>query len=577
MLCLTASSQRSYMSPILFWIHFAPPIPYCSHGSPWMFRVCHFWWTVHKWNLVQYTQQAQQELTRWDDYRHIQTGDVYVTNVIDESEVAEYDETKQGKVKIRVMRHQKVRAYRKINIARIFTGDKLGDMEFLHTFKHDFDEFSQVKDPYVAQLFGYNNNQNGLLALIFYNALIPLSHIVLNNNILSPVLNGYFCHQLSLWQPDARIAMNNLWIDPKTGALCQGPQIRIPGFKRWKLWGSTSNSMPNNHFPALSIQTYRDTSATFDYLTKTVSTLNIIRGIAGCYRPYKEKVAEKEAIFILKTYPGAIYQRHTQQIIARLPATARDRLQYYLRRADVGSNAMRKNLVVMKNGSVRFTVTPMDIKHAKDMLLQYSICQFTTLARSWITQVHSVYSQLQIHKDKWNEYYMYRGLELNFKCKRHHSRPQENTDLTSSGALVYLFIQPIPQPSDNEEILRSWAESTKYFWSFDSSGKEKMSKAMQVSLGLPSFTFTIDVDYLDWDQSAYEAIKMLHDYHHFDSTTTALADSVGLPILEVVGDDDWFEELDAPETLLKTKLTGLKHIWKKMGQKMRLNQRSKRK
>ncbi|ESK83275.1 hypothetical protein Moror_15061 [Moniliophthora roreri MCA 2997] len=83
-------------------------------------------------NLVQYTQQAQQELTRWDDYRHIQTGDVYVTNVIDESEVAEYDETKQGKVKIRVMRHQKVRAYRKINIARIFTGDKLGDMEFLH-------------------------------------------------------------------------------------------------------------------------------------------------------------------------------------------------------------------------------------------------------------------------------------------------------------------------------------------------------------------------------------------------------------------------------------------------------------
>ncbi|ESK83274.1 hypothetical protein Moror_15060 [Moniliophthora roreri MCA 2997] len=409
-----------------------------------------------------------------------------------------------------------------------------------------------VRDPYVAQLFGYNNNQNGLLALIFYNALIPLSHIVLNNNILSPVLNGYFCHQLSLWQPDARIAMNNLWIDPKTGALCQGPQIRIPGFKRWKLWGSTSNSMPNNHFPALSIQTYRDTSATFDYLTKTVSTLNIIRGIAGCYRPYKEKVAEKEAIFILKTYPGAIYQRHTQQIIARLPATARDRLQYYLRRADVGSNAMRKNLVVMKNGSVRFTVTPMDIKHAKDMLLQYSICQFTTLARSWITQVHSVYSQLQIHKDKWNEYYMYRGLELNFKCKRHHSRPQENTDLTSS-------------------------ESTKYFWSFDSSGKEKMSQAMQVSLGLPSFTFTIDVDYLDWDQSAYEAIKMLHDYHHFDSTTTALADSVGLPILEVVGDDDWFEELDAPETLLKTKLTGLKHIWKKMGQKMRLNQRSKRK
>uniref|UniRef100_A0A0W0FFW3 Uncharacterized protein n=1 Tax=Moniliophthora roreri TaxID=221103 RepID=A0A0W0FFW3_MONRR len=126
-------------------------------------------------NLVQYMQQAEKELTRWDDYRHIRTGDVYVTSVIGESEVTEYNETRQGK-----------------------------------TFKHDFDKFSHIKGPYVAQLFGYNNNQNGLPALIFYNALIPLSHVILKNNRLSPVLNVYFCHQLGLWQPGAKIVICGL-------------------------------------------------------------------------------------------------------------------------------------------------------------------------------------------------------------------------------------------------------------------------------------------------------------------------------------------------------------------------------
>ncbi|KAI3604194.1 hypothetical protein WG66_010080 [Moniliophthora roreri] len=509
-------------------------------------------------NLVQYMQQAEKELTRWDDYRHIRTGDVYVTSVIGESEVTEYNETRQGKVTVRVIRHQKVMAHRKINIARIFTGDRFGDVEFLHTFKHDFDKFSHIKydnllflstlvsiivrGPYVAQLFGYNNNQNGLPALIFYNALIPLSHVILKNNRLSPVLNVYFCHQLGLWQPGAKITIGNLWINPKMGTLCQGPQIQIS--RNWTLRGSVSNLMLNNKFPVLPIQTYRDTSTTFNYLTRTVSTLNIITGIAWCYRTYGKKVANRKAISILTTLPGTIYHQHSQKIIAKLPARVRGRLHYHLYRADVGSNAMRESLVVMKDGSVRFTVTPIDIQHAKDMLLQYSISRFTTLTKSWISQAHSVLSQLQIHQDKWQKYHTHHGFHINFKCKRQHSRPQEKIHTTSNNTSVYLFIQPIPQHSDNEGIWRSWVEGTKYFWSSDPSGKEEVSEAMQVSLGLPSFTSTIEVLHSYWDQSVYEAIKMLHDYHHFDSTTTVLADSVGLTILEVVGNDSQFEVLD---------------------------------
>uniref|UniRef100_A0A0W0F361 Uncharacterized protein n=1 Tax=Moniliophthora roreri TaxID=221103 RepID=A0A0W0F361_MONRR len=315
--------------------------------------------------------------------------------------------------------------------------------------------------------------------------------------------------------------------------------------------------MPNNYFSALSIQTYRDTRAIFDYLTRTVSTLSIIGGIYNACKFYSKEVANQKAVSILTTLAGTIYHKHSQKIIARLPARVRNRLYYYLKRVKVGSDAMRESLVVMKDGSVQFTFTPMDIQHAADMKLQYSVPNRSDLRASWITQAHSMFSQLQIHEDKWDEYYMYYGFYLRFKCKRQHSRPQEKTEFTSSGASVYLFIRPVPQLSDNEEIWRSWAEATKYFWSLDSSGKEEMSEAMQVSLGLPSFTSTMCVYYSRHHQSAYKAIKMVHDYHHFDAATTALACSVGFPILEVVGGDDHFEVLDELEC-----------IWKKMRQKM---------
>ncbi|ESK84651.1 hypothetical protein Moror_13287 [Moniliophthora roreri MCA 2997] len=316
--------------------------------------------------------------------------------------------------------------------------------------------------------------------------------------------------------------------------------------------------MLNRQLPPLSIQTYSDMGTTFDYLTRAVHTVHIILGIARCDMTFWQELIDEDAESILQTLSGTIFHEPSQKITARMPVEVRDRTYYYLFRADISSDAIRESLDVMEDGSVQFTVMPMDIQSVEEITLRYLLSSFAELAYSWITQAHRVFTQHRIDEDEWDEYGMLAELTLIFKCKRQHPMLQENTSITSgsSGAgPVYLFIQPVPQPSDDNEVWRFWAEGTKYFWSSDPSGKEEMSEAMQLSLGLPSFTSEIGTLYDSWDQSAYEAIKMVHHHHHFDSSTTDLASMAGLPILEVVGDDDQFETWEDSTEITSTSVS----------------------
>ncbi|KAI3604073.1 hypothetical protein WG66_000846 [Moniliophthora roreri] len=438
-------------------------------------------------NLVQ-AQQIRRELTKWDDYRHIQLGDIYLTKCLAHNMEVERDEhitekkfrRKDGTVKkVKSVTHQRVAACRTISVACIFVGDRLGDTEFMHTFIQDFNRFTHIRSPRVAQLFGYSDNQNGSLALIFYNAWIPLSHVIFKNNILSPLLYAYFGHQLTLWKPDEDIDIGDLWIDPRSGELHLGPHVQIPLYKSWMLLSYPSNSMLNRQLPPLSIQTYSDMGTTFDYLTRAVHTVHIILGIARCDMTFWQELIDEDAESILQTLSGTIFHEPSQKITARMPVEVRDRTYYYLFRADISSDAIRESLDVMEDGSVQFTVMPMDIQSVEEITLRYLLSSFAELAYSWITQAHRVFTQHRIDEDEWDEYGMLAELTLIFKCKRQHPMLQENTSITSgsSGAgPVYLFIQPVPQPSDDNEVWRFWAEGTKYFWSSDPSGKEEMDE-----------------------------------------------------------------------------------------------------
>ncbi|EEB91810.1 hypothetical protein MPER_09774, partial [Moniliophthora perniciosa FA553] len=123
----------------------------------------------------------RKELTIWDQYKRVRTGDIkLIKDVITDDNLT-------------------------ISIARIRGEDNKSKFLYvgysgskaLQAFRRDFGQFSAVKRLNVAQLFGYNDGQCGLPALIFYDALIPLNR-VLSANKANFWIHLYFVLRLTV-------------------------------------------------------------------------------------------------------------------------------------------------------------------------------------------------------------------------------------------------------------------------------------------------------------------------------------------------------------------------------------------
>ncbi|KAK7033911.1 hypothetical protein VNI00_012535 [Paramarasmius palmivorus] len=442
--------------------------------------------TVHKSasRVVEPVYGQEMRPTRWDDYRLIRTGSVYVTKAIGETTVKK-PETVSDREEFGAW--SDVDACRHIShVCRVPGEDR--ETEFLHVsyegadafkaFILDFDRFSSVKKPHVAQLFGYNDNERGMPALLFYDALIPLGHILVMGDRLSPILYPYFANQLYKMKRVTSIgtpALGVLWVDPGTGALREGPYVEIPSFSNWIMDSFGEKMLSNNHFPPLSIQTYSNNDVVFDYLKKILTPRTILRGLCWSFHRTWQHFTNEQALYMLPSLPGAIYNRRTRDLLARW-AGAKERWFYKLWRVFGFPDTVRDSQVGMADGTSR----------------------------------------------------------------EEHSIAQESPDLPRE---VFLFILPVPRPSDGTAAWKSWMDSEKYFWSFNSFGRGTESNATQAFTRLPSFECTISIRHDYWNYGHYDAMRMLHEAEGFRPTTTDLARSVGLPLLEAVRDDDWFEGL----------------------------------
>ncbi|KAK7038671.1 hypothetical protein VNI00_010555 [Paramarasmius palmivorus] len=202
----------------------------------------------------------------------------------------------------------------------------------------------------------------------------------------------------------------------------------------------------------------------------------------------------------------------------------------------------------MDNGLVRFTATK--VNELEEIYLEHGLPE---LDKSWLAQAYHLFGQLQIHPDEWKDYAML----SDFNMLLTRSSPPEELNVPPE---VYLFILPIPQPSDDEGIWRSWVEGEKYFWSFDPFGREKISDFELATSGIPSFTSTINAIGRTWSPSDYDIIRKLQVFKGFDPTTTDLAVATGCPILEVIDDDDRFEDFEEPSfDMLPPRRSTVKH------------------
>ncbi|ESK90137.1 hypothetical protein Moror_7793 [Moniliophthora roreri MCA 2997] len=419
-------------------------------------------------NLLQSMHREEKESTIWDDYTRVRTGDVYVMKVVGDTEEGRDDDT---------------------NWRGEFLHVRYSGRDAFEAFKRDFEQFSMIKctglilfrielniitnahcrHPNVTQLFGYNDNQRGLPALIFYDALIPLMNVFLQH-MLSPTLFTYFQHQLGARQiAKGEINMGELWIDPKTGGLYKGPYLQFSSTRAFVLWGSGTSSITGGLCP-LSIQTYNDTGAILDYLSRVLSLPTILRGICWYNKAAFELLNEDKALSILSSLAGSIYNRHHWDIVATWAGVS-ELWHYELVRLFSVPRPMADSQTVLKDGLVRFTVTVMDIEDIHEMSPHYPLHpreKFATFVQSWPTQAISVFTQFGICEEQWEEYSIQHKILLNLERKG--IWPQGKRTIAEDISSVYLFIRPIPRPSDGEATWRSWVFDEKYFWSLDPSG-----------------------------------------------------------------------------------------------------------
>ncbi|ESK86071.1 hypothetical protein Moror_9369 [Moniliophthora roreri MCA 2997] len=493
-------------------------------------------------NRVVVRRKEKKKQSIWDEYKRVQTEDVYIKRVVEsgrvEDELVDVDHHRWRRVDVR----------RTFSIARIRgEGDKA---EFLHVeyngpeafkaFRRDFAQFSAMKHPNVAQLYGYND-QRSSPALIFYDALIPLNHVLLVGNRLPLVLDIYFCFLFGVSEMGEgvnQLSSTELWIEPRSGMLRRGPPVQND---RTLLLSRLSNTPRTSLLDPLPIQAYSDADIVFDYLLRILPIETILEQV-GC----KHKISwdQLTAVEAFPYIAGSLSRSHH---ITRYQWTGLMEMPRYVC-VECWPPAIDKHKIVMEDGSMRFRFTDSAAFKAP-WRLQYNLF-FSSgnplhIRKWWLAQAHSVFNQLGIHEEEWKEYSILGSFFLVFYPAKDNAYQQGMTDTALGSSPVYLFIRPVPCPSDDETVWQSWAESAKYFWSFDSSGQEEMLESTRISLGIPSFTAGIEVHRYSWNLEDYKAIEKLHISKGFDPETTDLAHSFGYPFMRIIGDKDRFEYLDS--------------------------------
>ncbi|KAF9254795.1 hypothetical protein L218DRAFT_828225, partial [Marasmius fiardii PR-910] len=103
----------------------------------------------------------------------------------------------------------------------------------------------------------------------------------------------------------------------------------------------------------------------------------------------------------------------------------------------------------------------------------------------------------------------------------------------------YLFVYPIPRFFDGfPNISYLHSERNLYYFSFDPDGRTTMTERERVMGGLPRLIPEASTWMTWWRPVDYDFMRELQEVKGFDSTTTEFASSAGLPILQIVREDN---------------------------------------
>ncbi|KAK7032622.1 hypothetical protein VNI00_012885 [Paramarasmius palmivorus] len=505
---------------------------------------------IHIQGDVIHESAQEEEVTNWNDYRRLRTGDIRIlrqigiNDTLDSPSFCWNTESWKGKVVAR----------RTFSVARVF-GDNEG--EFLHVgysgrgafeaFQEDMEQFSIVKNASVAQLFGYNNRRS-LPALIFYEALVPLllirDHSDTGSREDSLIFNLYCALQLHVTQLiddiDITFRSGDIWIDPRTGTFHKGPSFK--DFSDAMRTLPSESELPSGsnvvHQP-LSIQAFSDNNTVLDYMSR-VFPVEVLFDIILRFGTWRGGGVDLHEVF--KRLVGFVHGSESkvrnhitrpQRRFTNVPSYLRIEGSYY----PSFDHRVTTPMTVLENGLFRFQFSRLPLSNDGHVSIIYTL----NVGTWWLSQIHLPFSNYDRHRDsEWSNYYVPYSFELDFFPDEEaiHLDKEANRS-TNESDTVYLFIRPVPPLSDGESAWQSWIAGPKYYWSFDRTGEIVMSERGQVLLGLPSFGAHLSLNERLWCQDDYDDIKHILKVKGMDHKLTAWAQSLGFPV-EFVGRDVWF-------------------------------------
>ncbi|KAK7041817.1 hypothetical protein VNI00_009106 [Paramarasmius palmivorus] len=492
---------------------------------------------------------SEHQLTLWDEFTRIRTCDVYIKQNLCVTDIGKDPEQRK-------LTKGRLKAYRTIKTAHL-TNKKLdvlyvgyGGEDAVKAFQKDFREYScmkrvisvsNVKDANYVQLLGYTSKP-GVPALIFYDGLIPVSFVWEKHGFSSLMFTyiSYLARQIE----DPDLLVQELWIDPMTGSLRKGPYVENFAHNNYVTARFQTGLLlrHSDNQPSLALQEYNNTDVLQEYLFRFLSIDDNISGARRSAKYTPEWANDEDTVSILSSLPGTIYSRASLEPIARWLG---DEESWYYTLFECHPEISQER-VVMKDGSLRPAEQRIDF------------------AETWLSLAHHVFYQLGIHRDEWAEHSIINDFMLYCECEQRKS-PQRPTGVPIDTP-VYLFIHPIPQPSDDESTWDAWVKGKKYSWSFDPLGNEEISDAEneQWNLGIPLLKIFIRNLHRWWDLEAYDTIQALHTLHAFDPTSVRLARSVGFPyqLVEIINPDSGrFEYISDEEEDLSTAYPDNSESW----------------
>ncbi|KAJ3732322.1 hypothetical protein DFJ43DRAFT_322334 [Lentinula guzmanii] len=418
------------------------------------------------------------------------------------------------------------------------------------TFRDDA-QYSSLRHPNLAQLFGILHCNSSLIGTVFHSELVPLQYFA-GLCASNPFAFSYLKYRFLVDSVAAAQITDSLhrytppdeyWMQPTSGLICLGPIGPSYNFHRdyenfYALWPRDPDFDQHTTIPQLDFKDYKSDENIIRHIEQQFDSLESFVGSHLGSKSVEVLFAEDSSpisvsfgsvisvsenddhlTLVSRTLLAQAYFEHTSYSIGRWRSLHPE--------YDDVSMSLDEH-----NGWTRFTYSESSCQWQHNILSYFSLdleahIPSSDLEAAWLSQAG------HILQDQTSDEYVFVGSK--FKMILQARIPGSSSIPNPHSTCSYLFIAPVKVSGSSHP--RFSFDKTPYFWSTDPSGAHRMSQQTQGFLGLPSFEIGI-YEGRQWSDIEHRAISRNLKYKGFNPLGLDYARTRGYVSFEVMGCTD---------------------------------------